>query len=442
MTQAIGTPEGGRLTDSSQRTSDALVVAGTYRVLGRLGAGSMGEVFDAEHIRLGNRVAVKFLREGALADPRAVKRFQSEARAVAGVQSEHVVRVVDCGELPDGRPYLVMERLFGEDLRSLLARTGTLPLPRVVRLIADACQGLAAVHAAGVIHRDLKPANLFVTRRTGAPEICKILDFGVAKTTASEATQQGHLLGTLRYMAPEQLEDSSSTTARTDLYALGAILYECLTGAPVHTGSTLQRTMFAILNAAPRPISEFRAVPRGIEQLVFRALSKNPDDRPSTAKDFLRALRPFARGGEGADADNVPTLADESIDTDVPELTRRRARFGGRPRMLLAAVFGFGLASGPLLERALSPPAGGKPTAAAEPSASHEAAPKVVVARAEPVSSPAPASTQSESSRNSEAIPVPQRRERRTVAASESGQNVAPGSMLSKRFDANNPYAD
>src|SRR5262245_2380805 len=215
-----------RLTDE---LPPGLVVADTYRLCERIGAGGMADVYEAEHVRLGNRVALKVLRTNARADSKGFDRFRHEARRVAALSSEHVVKVFDCGELPNGMPYLVMERLWGEDLRSLLAREGRLPVRRAVKLAIGACRGLSVVHAARLVHRDLKPANLFVVR-TAASDCCKILDFGVAKALVSDATAGGALLGTVRYMAPEQLEDAASARATADIYAVGAILYECLTG--------------------------------------------------------------------------------------------------------------------------------------------------------------------------------------------------------------------
>jgi len=403
-------------------TEERRVVAGTYRVLDEIGAGSMGEVFEAEHVRLGSRVAVKFLKAAALAEPRAVSRFRTEARALAALQSEYVVRVFDCGELPDGTPYLVMERLLGEDLRSLLARTGALPVQRAVRLALDACQGLAAVHGAGVVHRDLKPANLFVTRRDSGAELCKILDFGVAKLVTSDATHQGHLLGTVRYMAPEQLEDASSATEKTDIYSLGAILYEALTGAPVHAAATLQKTMFEVLNGTVRPISQYRAVPARLERAVLRALSKLPGERPS-ARELSRELRPFAN----APGDAASTLSDESLDgrVSLQELPRR-----GRPVLiaaLLAATFGLGLAAG----RALDGVPASSPD---EASVRVEPAPAPELPAA-PVSTAAPpAEPEVSDEPEPPTTPVVRTRPNEPARARAAG--------LASRFDAKNPYAD
>jgi serine/threonine-protein kinase len=149
--------------------------------------------------------------------------------------------------------------LRGEDLRGLLERAAPLPIPREVNLVRDACMGIAAVHRAGLVHRDLKPGNLFVTRRASGEDWCKVLDFGVAKMDASSSTAEGALIGTAKYMAPEQLKDGASAGPAADIYALGAILYECLCGTPPHTGMSAQELMFKIMNEAPEWLSVRRA---------------------------------------------------------------------------------------------------------------------------------------------------------------------------------------
>jgi len=171
------------------------IVAATYRLGERLGAGGMGEVYQAEHLRLGRQFALKLLR--ADRTEHVQNRFRREARAVARVDNEFVVGVVDCGETEQGCPYIVMELLRGVDLRALLNDAGPLPIPRAVHLVSQACQGIAAVHLAGVIHRDLKPENLFVSRRSGGEDWCKVLDFGVAKTELMGSTADGAVLGTV-----------------------------------------------------------------------------------------------------------------------------------------------------------------------------------------------------------------------------------------------------
>ncbi len=268
-------------------------IAGTYRVSMRLGSGGMGDVHQAEHLRLGTLVAIKFLRASALGDPRSRDRFRREARRAAAILSEHVVRVFDYGHLDDGTPYLVMERLFGEDLRVLLAREGALPIRRAVNIVLDACRGAGAAHCAGLVHRDLKPANLFVERNREGKEKTKVLDFGVAKALESDATRPGALVGTLRYMAPEQLENAAAATPASDVYALGAILYECLTGVPARSGESLEQMVFDIMQRAVARPSVHRDLPPALESAVLRALARDPNKRFASTEDFMCALAPF-----------------------------------------------------------------------------------------------------------------------------------------------------
>jgi serine/threonine-protein kinase len=305
----------------------------------------MADVYEAEHVRLGNRVAVKFLRSNGRTDRRGIERFQHEARRVAALSSEHVVKVFDCGELPNGTPYLVMERLHGEDLRSLLAREGKFPVRRAVELAIGACRGLSVVHAAGLVHRDLKPANLFVVRSTVGVEHCKILDFGVAKALVSDATAGGTLLGTVRYMAPEQLEDAASARATADIYAVGAILYECLTGVAPHRGDALQELMFNIVHKDAAPLRGLCDVPAELERVVMKALSRDKAARFARADRMARALAPFGGAGAGSpiveSADEI-TLDEEDDGTRVAVGSHRRFV---RPMVLLAIGFGAGLAT-------------------------------------------------------------------------------------------------
>jgi serine/threonine protein kinase len=326
---------------------EGLLVAGTYRVATLLGRGSMGNVYAAEHVRLACPVAIKFLRTGVLADSWSSARFRDEARRVARLQHENIVRVFDCGELDDGTPFLVMEHLRGEDLRALLARERLLPIRRAVQIVTGACRGLAAVHSAGLVHRDLKPANLFVEQAANGSERCKVLDFGVAKSLESEATRPGALIGTVRYMAPEQLESAAAATAHADIYALGAILYEALTGEPVHTGETLQQQMFNILNGELRSPAERRPMPRELEQAILRALSRQPSERFENMEEMATALAPFG----AVEPSSIPVrAADEETRRDTDEsATVRRSQTGSknqRAASLGVAAFCLGIAGG------------------------------------------------------------------------------------------------
>jgi serine/threonine-protein kinase len=313
------------------------IIAGSYRLTRHIGSGGSSHIFEAEHLRLGKPFAVKLLRPELNPNRRTAQRFRREARAIARLKSEHIVSVVDCGELNDGTPYLVMELLEGEDLRSVLNRESSLPTRRAVPLIIEACRGLTEVHAAGLVHRDLKPENLFITRRSTGEDWCKVLDFGVAKMDASQSTAEGTIVGTVRYMAPEQLTDSTAVAAATDVYALGAILYECLTGRALIEGSTVQEVMYRIMNAEPAPLKELvPMLPRALAEVIERCLCKSPAGRPSNAAE----LAPILEAAIAASPRRATTTA-TSTEDDKPAapVPRRRAT---RPLMVgvLAATLG------------------------------------------------------------------------------------------------------
>ncbi|MES1183189.1 MAG: serine/threonine-protein kinase [Myxococcales bacterium] len=307
------------------------VIAGSYRLTRHIGSGGSSHVFEAEHLRLGKSFAVKLLRPELDANRRTAQRFRREARAIARLKNEHIVSVVDCGELDDGTPYLVMELLEGEDLRSLLNREGSLPARRAVALIIEACRGLSEVHAAGLVHRDLKPENLFITKRSTGEDWCKVLDFGVAKMESSSSTAEDAIVGTLRYMAPEQLTDSASVGPATDVYALAAILYECLAGRAAVTGSTVQEVMYRIMNAEPQTLSELAApLPRPLVETLERSLGKSPQARPASTEQMATLLRAAVQGT------NAPTAHDtveEEEQFRLPTASRRPP-----PSALLVAI--------------------------------------------------------------------------------------------------------
>jgi serine/threonine-protein kinase len=288
------------------------IVGGTYRLVRHLASGGTSHVFEGEHVRVGRTFAVKVLRPELATGRVTAQRFRREARAIAHLQSEHVVGVVDCGELDDRTPYLVMDLLRGEDLRSLLNREGKLPLRRALPLLIQACRGVSVVHAAGLIHRDLKPENLFVTKRETGEDCCKVLDFGVAKMDASLTTTPGVIVGTVRYMAPEQLMSGAAVGPSADVYALGAILYECLAGHPAHAGETVQQVMFSVLNESREPLARIAPeLPQKLLEAVDRALHKNPEQRVRSVDELaalLRGAAPRERDQRG-DA----TLADDAV---------------------------------------------------------------------------------------------------------------------------------
>jgi serine/threonine-protein kinase len=369
------------------------VIAGTYRILRSIGAGGMSEVFAAEHVRLGTHVAVKVVRPGG-ADPAAVlARFRREVRAIARLRSEHVVAVHDAGELANGTPYLVMELLDGEDLRRMLQREGALPVRRAVALVLQVCAALRAVHAAGLVHRDLKPENLFISRRASGEDWCKVLDFGVAKMDDSHSTVQGAVIGTVRYMAPEQLMDAGAADVRTDIHALGAILYECLAGSPARDANSVHQLMFSVLNQEPAPLQELRPeLPRELARAVMRALERQPAHRFQDVEAFADALTPYAgalRTGPVVTPlalEQEPTLEDSWASAETrqallePSGVRARERVSPWRARLLASVAGAALFLGGWWSRSLLGPGAESSLAptAAEASASRPSAPSVL----------------------------------------------------------------
>jgi serine/threonine-protein kinase len=300
------------------------IVAGKYRILGLLGSGGMGEVYEALHQSIDRRFAIKFLREEHKEDVVATERFAREARLVGSFECEHIVSVIDTGKGPDGAPYLIMERLRGDDLKSLLKIAHRLSVRRATRIAVDVCRGLSVAHRAGLIHRDLKPANLFLCRHASGEEYCKILDFGIARKLGSTTTAATNVVGTARYMAPEQIQESGALTAAADLYSLGAILYECLSGVCLHPGETIQAVLFNVIHEEPRPLSEVAPdLPEELCKVVHRALAKKPKDRYQSAAEFEAALRSFAERAEVATPASELSDTSSTIDASVQIATGR-----------------------------------------------------------------------------------------------------------------------
>jgi len=262
----------------------------------------MGAVYEALDERLNRRVAVKFLRGDYSTDRRMLRRFEQEARAACSVRSDHIIDITDVGESADGSPYLVMDLLDGSDLRAVLRSQRRLSVPRAAALCVQICRGLATVHARGIVHRDLKPENLFVTPHGDGAEHVTILDFGVAKLVEAEAlscaTMTGSVLGTPCYMAPEQVRGVRIVDHRTDLYAVGVILYECLGGSTPLAGER-SAVMYQIVHEPAPPLEDLRPeLPATLVGLIARAMAKDPADRPGSATELALALGPFTQSGE------------------------------------------------------------------------------------------------------------------------------------------------
>jgi serine/threonine-protein kinase len=262
----------------------------------------MGIVYEAEHLRLMQRVAIKWLRPDVLALPDALERFHREARAICRMRGPHVAHVMDVDADPDGRPYMVMELLRGRDLEAELQARGALPISEAVDWVLQACAAIAEAHTEGIVHRDLKPSNLFLAEETGA-RVLKVLDFGISKVARDEpsVTVTAMTLGTPLYMSPEQVRSARDVDGRTDIWSLGVILYELLTGSPPFLGTTTAAIAAIVADATPRPREVRSEVPEGLQLAIMTALAKSPEDRFPSAEAFAAALTPFAsaQGIEG-----------------------------------------------------------------------------------------------------------------------------------------------
>jgi len=295
------------------------VVAGKYRVTHELGRGGMGVVVAARHERLGHEVAIKVLLDTRR--PAALVRFQREARVVVQLRSEHICRVIDVGELDDEHPFMVMEKLEGRDLKQLLRVRGALPLDEAVDLVMQALDGLAEAHERGVVHRDLKPANLFVTERSDGSPWVKVLDFGISKDLGSThgVTATGDLVGSPRYMAPEQLAAVGAVGPRTDVFAMGVVLYELVTGRPAFTATSPAELALYILQYEPTALSLLRPeLPSAFTAMVERCLAKNPRQR-FDAPELARALALFGPKSAQLLAQRISTRPSDSRSSDPLE---------------------------------------------------------------------------------------------------------------------------
>jgi len=275
------------------------LIAGKYEVIKQIGSGGMGYVVSAMHVELGEVVALKFLRPEALQIEELVERFAREARAAAKIRSEHVARVFDVGVLPDGVPFIVMEHLAGQDLADVLQERGPLPVKVAVEYVMQACEALAAAHASGVVHRDIKPENLFLTKHAQGLDFIKILDFGISKVALAPG-KRGFVrtmmpLGSPVYMSPEQIRSSDQVDARTDIWSLGCVLFELLTGQVAFNEPSLMQLSAAILEHDPVPLREFvEDAPVELEDVILRCLEKDANNRYRNIAELAIALYPFA----------------------------------------------------------------------------------------------------------------------------------------------------
>jgi serine/threonine protein kinase len=279
------------------------LINGKYEVVELIGVGGLGFVVAANHVELGEKVALKFLRPEAMSNVEAVSRFSREARASAKLRSEHVARVFDVGTLPDGSPFIVMEYLEGIDLGVLIHERGALPISLAIEYVLQTCEALATAHASGVVHRDIKPDNLFLNRRAQDLHVIKVLDFGISKVSlARSASETRHPLvettmamGSPIYMSPEQIRAAKDIDARTDIWSLGCVLYELLTNHLAFGASSITEVTACILEREAPSLRAARPdVPEELELIIQRCLAKQPGQRFQNVSELAVALAPFA----------------------------------------------------------------------------------------------------------------------------------------------------
>jgi eukaryotic-like serine/threonine-protein kinase len=288
------------------------LLAGKYKVVRALGHGGMGIVYEAEHARLGQNVALKFLKPEHVEIAQDLARFEREARAAATLKSPHVVRIYDVDTTPEGVPYIVMELLAGHDLSQELRRRDGVPLTEVVDWMLQVCAAMGEAHARGIIHRDIKPSNVFLCE---AGEQIKVVDFGISKLLASgECTGSSSALGTPQYMAPEQLRGSRDVDGRIDIWAIAVMTYRILARRFPFAGETPAAIAVSIVTEEPTPLAEHRPdLPPAFCDALMRALVKLPAGRYPTVFDLAEALAPFGSGKHAAPRASSPSLPNASV---------------------------------------------------------------------------------------------------------------------------------
>lgn len=444
------------MSDEVRHLSPGDAIAGKYRVERELAAGGMGVVYIAHHEALNKQVCIKVMAPEWAEHDDAVMRFRREAQAAAQLKSQHVVHIYDVDRLDDGSPFIVMEYLEGRSLDQLLAEHGPLPVALAVDYVIQALRALVEAHAAGIVHRDLKPANLFLEqKRTGGDNI-KVLDFGISKladesglgSVADDITSSQAVLGTPAYMSPEQAVSARDVDGRTDIWSVGVILYELLTGELIFEGQTMGAVMARILNMPIPPITDKRDdIPVGLGDAVMRCLERDVDERFHTVGELLEALSPFGLedrvSSHTALMETLPApagaAAPRQLSTDMTWRSQGGRKASHRTSLvmlagagLIAAAIYFGLRSQAPVPAAPenTPTRSAAPAAASEMGGEASTPPSSVSAASQPTSTPEPSASASTASVATSPKAVP-----RTPARTAVPHTVAPPTRESPSVD-------
>src|SRR5215475_3361148 len=291
-----GPPASGSVPQVQAPSLVGQILDGRYRIVRKLGEGGMGEVYAADHVHIEKHFAVKLLRPEIVSNREAVQRFRQEARSSSSIGHRNIIAIEDFGDLPDGRIYMCMELLNGAPLNDMIR--SPMPVDRLLNILIQTGHGLAAAHAKGIIHRDMKPENIFVTIGPNGEDVPKILDFGIAKVAGNDGqnnlTRTGTIFGTPFYMAPEQAL-GNPVDARTDIYAMGVIMYEVFAGSLPFQGESFMGILTQHITTEPEPVAQraakvSRQLPPGLAEVITRCMQKNPAQRFQTMDELVNSL--------------------------------------------------------------------------------------------------------------------------------------------------------
>jgi uncharacterized membrane protein len=332
-------PRDGTALRSSSTTGDLLgsIVAERYHILKKLGEGGMGTVYLAEHVKMGRKAALKVMNPGMNSDPDAIARFNREAANASRLNHPNVCGIYDFGETPEGLIYLAMEFIEGESLTSLIEKNGYLPAPRAASIIHQAADALAVAHDYGIVHRDLKPDNIMIAKGRDGSDMVKVVDFGIAKASSSDAqkvTKTGLVVGTPEYMSPEQLA-GDKLDGRSDIYSLGLVAFNCLTGKLPFPSESAQEAMIMRLTDHPRTLAEMKPDidwPPALQAVMDKVLARDANERYQKSAEFGRDMAKAVENMPAAIAAAAGTMVMGAAAAEVPK-TRMAPRGGATAKI-------------------------------------------------------------------------------------------------------------